>query len=131
MKTFLRNKIRGYAERFSLQLNEKASRFSKIQQRFLLIIFSLLVSVICFSIVVQAISGRETDPVFTKKISMPKHIGKSSDLPKAFISDSDYMRVEAVTRRIDSLPVHDKEKYSPLLDSIRLFEKLYNNQSKK
>ncbi len=107
---------------------------------FLLIkVFCLLCSIISVRIIIKTIFLKTPDTIIIKHPIIPAHIGKSSFVqPGFYISPSDFNRVELIKKYLDSLSLTDKNKYAEIIklrpglyDSIALFEKIYQSQSKK
>jgi hypothetical protein len=128
MKKIIIEKSREFAKRFSEKLNRKISFYSKRQQKIVVVVFSFLFSVICFSIIVEAFSKKTVQRDVRLIPVTPAHIGKTNKEPFARITDSDYLKVEKFK---DSICKKDSIKYALLLDSIKIFEKFYHAQAKK
>ena|SRR5579871_179296 len=129
MKTFLKNQLRSFVKRYAERMNSHAARFSVKQQKIGLIVFCLLFSIISTSILIETFSEKQDkEKIFEVHLDTPLHIGKNLSMPAPVISKEDFERIEKFKAGIDSAQL----KVRPhLMDSIKLFEQLYQSQTKK
>jgi hypothetical protein len=120
------------------KLSEKAAGYSRGQQRFLLVMFCLLFSVISSSILVETFYGSSATGILVKPVKLPRYIGQSLLPHCPVISEKSFLRVEQFRHMLDSISRLDTSFYKEIIrerpgltDSIDLFEKLYHAQSKK
>jgi hypothetical protein len=141
MKTMIAKKI-VLLTRYSADiLNRKTRGFSPLKMKISLLLFCLLFSAISSWFILKAIISKDivANGVFVKRRPMPAYIGKPGDKQVIFfVTPGEYQRVERIKNSLDSIAHADREKYMaiihlrPLLsDSIRMFEKLYSEQSKR
>lgn len=141
MKTLMRiisNRINGFARYWAVLLGQKSEKLSWFQKKLYLFLFCMAFGGTSTSILLYTLSRGRGGPPLRPKAHIPKHIGKTNELPvKPYIPDTSYKHVEAFKRYLDSLSRNDKIKFQQiigqrpgLMDSIRLFEKLYLSQPK-
>jgi hypothetical protein len=139
MKTIIKNKIAQFTKPIALRLNAKANKLSSLQKKTGVILFCFLCSIVSARIIIKTVFIKTPDIILIKHHFIPAHIGKSGFVqPDFYISPADFNRVELIKKYLDSLSVADKNKYAELIklrpglyDSITLFEKIYQSQSKK
>ena len=135
----IKNKIKDCGFRIAEKLKHKAARYSLRRQRFFLIVFCVLFSVITISTVVQTFWSPSflTDPLCVKPVNLQPHLGKSYGIPPPVISSASFLHVENFKHLLDSISLSDTVFYNKIIrerpqlqDSIRQFEKLFHAQSK-
>jgi hypothetical protein len=129
MKSIIKNKIAHFARLCAQKLNGKANRLSPLQKKIAVILFTLVCSIISAEIIFKTVLLKTPDLVIIHHPLIPVHIGKTNRVQRPyFISPSDFERVEHFKKSLDSAGLKNRRG---LMDSIALFEKIYQSQLKK
>jgi hypothetical protein len=139
MKTIIKNKVMHFARRGADKLNKQTEKLSPLQKKIAVILFCLLCSLISAHIIIKTILLKTPDTVLIHHHFTAPHIGKSNDPHQPFsILPDDFNRIEWIKKELDSLAVTDKPSYDSIIslhpgimDTIALFEKIYQSQLKK
>jgi hypothetical protein len=100
-----------------------------LQKKIAVILFCLLSAFISMRIIIKTVYLKTPDMILIRRPVVPSHIGKTNPVqPFFYISPEDFERVERIKKNHDSSII----KHRPgLMDSIILFEKIYQSQLKK
>jgi hypothetical protein len=129
VKRLLKNKVTKFAKRYAEKLNKKASGYSARQQKIALVIFCFLFTVFSTSVLIKAFTGKNSkEEIFERQLHVPAHVGKQFSMPEPVITKQDYERIEQFKSKIDSAVLKTRPH---LMDSIQLFEQIYQSQTKK
>lgn len=129
MKQELKYKVSRFAKRYAEKLNRKTAGYSAIRQKIGLAIFCFLFTVVSISALIEAFSvNQNKEQIFGPRIHAPEHIGKNFSRPQAVITKEDYERIEKFKANIDPAILKSRPY---LMDSIKLFEQLYQSQTKR
>ena len=109
-------------------LNSKTEKLSIAKKKIGLGFFCVLSGVVSVYIILVPMIGSSFHhaPIQFQRAMLPKHIGKANPKPENSISKDLYERIEAFKNNDSLMKAHPE-----LLDSIRLFEQLYQSQIKK
>jgi len=124
----IKNNIQRLARFCANWLTRKTERLSLGKKKIGLLLFCLLFGGISIYIVLMPMIGSSfhVSSVVFQRPSIPKHIGKANRKPNNTISKKFYDRIEALKNDDSLMRAHPQ-----LLDSIHLFEQLYQSQLKK
>ncbi|HVM87892.1 MAG TPA: hypothetical protein VMT76_06865 [Puia sp.] len=129
MKELLKSKLSRLAKRYAEKLNKKAACYSAIRQKTGLALFCLLFTAVSIAVLIGAFSGKQNEEkIFELRTRAPAHIGKTFSMPRPVITKEDYERIEKFKAGIDPGMLKNRPH---LLDSITIFEQLYQSQTKK
>jgi hypothetical protein len=113
-------------------------RYPAGKKKAALVFFCMVCSSISICIVASSMSGKSRKPFSSMQFHVPPHIGKNTREPGTPVSDEVFQRIERFRKYLDTISRADKKAFDNmiltrphLLDSITLFEKLYQAQSKK
>ena len=125
MNTPFKKKVQEFARFYAVWLSSKTEQLSAGSKKIALVLFCLLFGGISLYLVVihMTSSSFYTHAPFIQRIILPKNIDKANNYR---ISKKLYQRIEAL-KNDDSL----MKARPQLLDSIQLFEQIYQSQIKK
>jgi hypothetical protein len=138
MKRILTRRIKVFARFCALKLGQKSEKLSIRKKKIWVVLFCLVYGGISASIILHNLNRGRAAPGIIQVGHIPAHIGRTNGIRlKPFFTETALNRVELLKKYLDSLSRSDKDKYDTiiiqrprLLDSIKLFEKLYFSQSK-
>ena len=134
----IKNKICPVMEHAASLAGRHAEKLSPRRKKIAVIIFCILSSLLSFYFIAKAFNGNGAKVFFMRPLTAPLHVGKNLEMPRSFISEDAYRKIELYKRYLDSISMADRKTFLQivgerpgLMDSIGMFEKLYLSQSKK